>query len=453
MIKNRLHRLGDQPEQVGVQRAIPVSLKRHARREVLANARVHPRAIRQSPRGDAVRGGAVRVEVGGVLAEHRRVAVDRQQVDDELVALRNRAARLEVDIAQHPTHRRRTRRLQPNRLVGAALHEQPVGGHPLGVFGMSFQPLEDVVRDASKRRGRRVRAGQQIEGDLTHDDIARQVEVVVVRQQHAEHVVRGTISRSYPAGDRRLDELGGKGGEFVGHLGTFGITVPGVVRQRRSLDEPHEIVVEPERLVGSAERTVDTCGLRSEVHHHLVTELDQLSVPTGNVRGDRRGDHRGEEFTFVDIDDRAAEQPVFKAPAGAMVVAMEVDKHVGHDHFTRVVERLAQVFLAICVAGLVVAGDRMHGWLAHRFPCLSPAPAGLRVRNAKGEATVDGDDPAGGPLGTRNVFDRFGNLVHGADPPERVSAGQTLQPGERGLIVEQTGPLVDLGEHRTRPDA
>ncbi len=39
----------------------------------------------------------------------------------------------------------RRRRLEPNGLVGAALHEQPIGVHELGVLGVILEPLEDVV--------------------------------------------------------------------------------------------------------------------------------------------------------------------------------------------------------------------------------------------------------------------------------------------------------------------
>ena len=226
----------------------------------------------------------------------------------------------------------------------APLHEEPIGAHELGIFGVGVEPLEDVVAHARERRGRRVGAGQQVEGDLAHDDLVREVQGVLVGPQRREHVLRQLATGGSDRGatvERGANELVVEPGEAVRHLGALGVTVAGVVGERRSFDEEHEVAVQRARLVGRAEGALDAGGERGEVHHQAVPEIDEFGVAGRHVGGERRGDDRREQLTLVQLGGLAAEQPVLQPSPVTVGAVVQVHEHVAHDHLARVVQRLA----------------------------------------------------------------------------------------------------------------
>ena len=82
--------------------------------------------------------------------------------------------------------------------------------------------------------------------------------------------------------------------------------------------------------------------------------VDQLGPAGGDVGRERRVDDRREQLALVELERVAPEQAVLEPAPVAVLGAVQVDEHVGHDHLARVVERLAQLLLAVGVPGLVV---------------------------------------------------------------------------------------------------
>jgi hypothetical protein len=60
---------------------------------------------------------------------------------------------------------------------------------------------------------------------------------------------------------------------------------------------------------------------------------------------------------LVQLERLAAEQPVLESATVAVRGAVQVHEHIGHDDLTGVVQRLAQVFLAVRLLRLLVGGD------------------------------------------------------------------------------------------------
>ena len=194
-------------------------------------------------------------------------------------------------------------------------------------------------------------AGQQEEAGLAQHHVRGEVEVVVVAKQGGQHIpgqvrlVGGAVVDGGDQGptscDRRRQELGFESGQALGDLGPLGVPVTGVVRQRRPLDEQHQVRVQVHGLVAGSEGTVDARGERRQVHHHLVAESDQLGTAVGHVGSQRGRDHRGEGLPLVAAVGVLAEQAVLESTPGLVVRAVQVHQHVGHHHVTLVVERLA----------------------------------------------------------------------------------------------------------------
>ena len=125
VVEQGLHRLGHEAEEVVLERRRPVGTR--------ARRRGPDRCRRASPSRTTARraarpGGGVRSGLNSSASSPNTdcVAVDREQIDDDLGALGDVAAGLEVDVLERPPHRHRRRGLEAHRLVRAALHEQPV---------------------------------------------------------------------------------------------------------------------------------------------------------------------------------------------------------------------------------------------------------------------------------------------------------------------------------------
>ena len=120
--------------------------------------------------------------------KHAFVAVGGHQVEGHRRPGRDLGAGAEPDGGQGPPEGDRAGRVQPERLVGAALQEEPVGAGPDGVLGVVVAPAEHLVHGVGEGVGGRVGAGLEVEGDLPPHHFGRQVEVVLVAQQHGQHV-------------------------------------------------------------------------------------------------------------------------------------------------------------------------------------------------------------------------------------------------------------------------
>ncbi len=100
-------------------------------------------------------------------------------------------------------------------------------------------------------------------------------------------------------------------------------------------------------LVGRAQRAVDTGGERRQVHHQPMPEVHQFGAPGADLGIEGLGDDRREQADLVALVRLATEQPVLQPSAIAVLRTVQVDEHVGHDHLAVVVQRLAQVALAV----------------------------------------------------------------------------------------------------------
>ena len=127
-----------------------------------------------------------------------------------------------------------------------------------------------------------MRPGQEVERDLASYRLVGEVELVLVPEQDAEHVLRqlvlvqltgGELGECRPAAlDPGVEELLPEAAEGLDDLGLLGRLVTGVVGERGPLDEDPQVVEEVEALLGRAQRPIDPGGQRREVHHQLVAE-------------------------------------------------------------------------------------------------------------------------------------------------------------------------------------
>ena len=350
-----------------------------------------------------------RVEPVGVVAEHSGVPVHRRQVDHDLVAGAHRGAVGELEIGLGPAHRHGAGRLQPDRLMRGALAEEPVGARLFGGLGVFLEPGEDVVHRPCEGSGAGVCPGQHVEGHLPADDLGREVEVVLVADQHAQYVGRqvglgrfagGDAVQDRPAAfDARREELLAERCQRAGHLGRLGGLVAGVVRDRGALDEQHEVVVEAEGLLRRAFSPVHARGEGGQVHHQLMAEAHQFGAARRQVRRQGLGEDGREEVLLVVPEGVAPEQAVLQAPTVAVLGAVQVDEHIGHDHVTLVVGALAQVAVAVAL-----------------------------LRHGEG---VDGDGPGdgrGGVLGVRGGGGHGRRLIVGSGSKERFRSRHHREP-------------------------
>ncbi len=61
---------------------------------------------------------------------------------------------------------------------------------------------------------------------------------------------------------------------------------------------------------------------------------------------------------LVQVEGVAAEAAVLHAPPALVLLAVQVDQDIGHDHFALVVQGLAEVLLPVGVLGVGKALDR-----------------------------------------------------------------------------------------------
>jgi hypothetical protein len=144
----------------------------------------------------------------------------------------------------------------------------------------------------------------------------------LVLQQHRQHIARERrgitrLDEPHPALDRRHQELAVELLQRLTDLRRLRLLVPGVVSERGTLDEDHQVVVEPLALLRGLLRTVDPSDHSRQVHHELVSEVDELGLTRLRVGRERPLDDRREPV-LLEIDEHVAtEQPVLPDVAAA----------------------------------------------------------------------------------------------------------------------------------------
>jgi len=101
-----------------------------------------------------------------------------------------------------------------------------------------------------------------------------------------------------------------------------------------------------------------------------VAEVHQIDPPGLEVGREGPVGDRREQVALVEVERVAAEAAVLDPAAVAVLGAVQVHQHVGHDHLALVVEGLAQVLLPVGVLGVGEAGHRhdLDGGCAHGRP-------------------------------------------------------------------------------------
>jgi len=190
------------------------------------------------------------------------------------------------------------------------------------------------------------------------------VQGVLVAEQHRENVERKRVlaglarapltNELVPTGDRWCQKLGLETTHRLTDLRLHFVGIAKGVGKGCALDELHHVRVQPVGFLGCSERAVDPGIQRCEIHHQLVRQMDEFDRAVADVRCERVVDDAGEIVALVAHQCFATEQPVLESAPRAMFVAVEIDEHAPHDDFTRVVERLAQIFLSVDVSRVFV---------------------------------------------------------------------------------------------------
>ena len=161
---------------------VGIRARQQASVQVAPQAGMHAHTEAQAPRRDAFGQLAVRIEISGIGAEYRYVAVDRRHIHNHTVAGIGRFAAGQHHRADRPSPGHRTGRMQPQALVYAALQKQPVRCYACRIGWVRGAPAKHVVEGVGGGVGRAVRTSLQVKRDLAHHQVGRQFDPVLVLQ-------------------------------------------------------------------------------------------------------------------------------------------------------------------------------------------------------------------------------------------------------------------------------
>ena len=112
----------------------------------------------------------------------------------------------------------------------AVLEEHRIFDHASSVFGVIVEPAECAMNGVGGCCSRGVHSGQHVEGHLSTNHISRQIQGVLIADQHREHIfgqfVLFDLPRAEPleelgaAVQRRSEELLVPALQRLGHLGS-----------------------------------------------------------------------------------------------------------------------------------------------------------------------------------------------------------------------------------------
>ena len=231
---------------------------------------------------------------------------------------------------------------------------------------------------------RGVRTGEEEKRDLVAQHLGGEFEIVLVAQQDGEDVawefVFGDFAGAQPL-ERRAAALHGGQEEFpLEERELFADFLPhrlGIALQlteRGGLAEHPDHVQQIIAFLIAEALAVDAGKGDGEVNHHAVAELDQFETACGGDGRERLREQPRQYLLLVIAQEVAPEDAHFQQPARAVLLAVERDQRLLHQHLAAfVVERLHEIgqrecLLDVGVAPHVVAAHR--GALSHaRGPC------------------------------------------------------------------------------------
>jgi hypothetical protein len=184
--------------------------------------------------------------------------------------------------------------VQAQAFMHAALEEQRVGAHTACIVRMCGAPGNDIVEGMGGGIGGTVRTGLQVERDLAHHQVGRDLDLVFVAQQHRQHItgqgVLGDLAGSKPrqqitpAQHRGAVEGGVELCQRRAHLGPHHLLVAGGVHQGGTFAEGACEAAQTVGLFGITAWTVDAGEVGSQVHGDAIPQLDQVGMAPFGMR-------------------------------------------------------------------------------------------------------------------------------------------------------------------------
>ncbi len=263
--------------------------------------------------------------------------------------------------------------MQAQALEHATLHEHRIDAQALPVFRMLATPLEDIVHRVRHRVRRAVRSRLQVERDLAAQQVRRQLQAILVLQQHGEYVARQCRLLDLPlceAGEQRLPALDRGREETMGELrerrtnfrAQFFLVAARVNHGRAFAERPDQ----PQQCLGFLRRAlgpIDAGEVRGQVHGDAEAEIDQVAASARHRRTQQLRQRTREDFRLVVAKEAALEHAELEHATRAVLLAMQRQQRAVHDHLAFVVQRLREVGVA---QGRECIGDRVQADRGHR---------------------------------------------------------------------------------------
>ncbi len=215
-------------------------------------------------------------------------------------------------------------------------------------------------------------ASQGEERHLPYPHVVRQLHGVLVFQQHGEDVpgqiflgqlapIHAGNQRPSP-GDRGVHVVPLKAREPFHGSAADGLAILGGMSEGGGAAEQTQHLDEPLGLLRRLLWSVDAGEVGGEIDHDAIAEVHDVHLPLGQKRRDGFLERARKYLVLVVAEEVATEDLSFHVAPGSVLLAVQVDEHLAHDHRAFVVKGLTQIFLLQRFVGGMVGldGDQAH---------------------------------------------------------------------------------------------